>query len=341
MTVTSITKTEEIIQYIQRQPAFSCCHFVARIGTNVSQEWYDPKVKKKICLSEIKKDLFVKMLQIKYQKMKDASPNIQICIVGVATPPCYDLSVANPTREEGFCFSTMTVAFNLLHHCYHTAKLEFFKTYTIEMVAHARHKELVEWARKGSRKHHLCWDYVLACDLKCPTNRERCFFKPKNSWDCPFRLGKNIIDLNIGEVLGIHSRSKRIGLKGTTWGNLDGRTTSMSERGFTITGSLPRLHYTETNGYVREDLKSRSCSPDEQLGLMGFPPSLRKLIVWSDATSQVKKAKWIGSGIPLHMGVAIAYSILEFVAGTRSECSAMINFINYDFICNTIPHNDW
>jgi len=235
----------------------------------------------------------------------------------------------------------MTSSFNLLHNAFCANLLA---TYAIEQVAHARHPLLVQWARGGNRRDQLCWDYVLASDFNSPTNRERCFFKPcEAKFDTPVRLGPSILDMNIGMVLGISESNRLFGLKGTTWGNLTGATTSMNKRGFTITGSLPRLHYVDSEGHVLKEERARPLTCDEQLGLMGFPPSLRALMKWQSQSNKAQKAKWIGSGVPLQMGVAVASCMLQFVTKGKhqNQTAALLHHVSNDFVYNTQSFKDF
>jgi len=233
--LTTDTSYGMIEKYLRKQPPLACCHFVSKIGSNVSYEWYDSTTKKKCRLGKLTKNMITHILTIKRKLITDALPaNTVVHFVGYATPPCYDVSTANPERTENFGFATMSSCFELLHHCFHTNQLA---TYCLEMVSHARHQQLVAWARKSSRKYSLVWDYILASDFNCPSNRERCFFKPrKAAWMTPARIAPNIVDVCVGSALVL--KSKKFGLYGTTWGNLNGKTTAMSDRGFTITGEF-------------------------------------------------------------------------------------------------------
>jgi site-specific DNA-cytosine methylase len=336
MIITSATTDKDILIYMKKQPPLSCVHFVARIGTNVSQSWYSTMHKKHVSLANISQHLFLKIVRYKRQLMVAELPiNTPLHLIGIATPPCYDLSVANPTRSEDVAFQTMTSAFELLHHALCENLLA---TYAIEQVAHARHSLLVQWARSGNRRNKLVWDYILGSCLNCPTNRERCIFKPcRAKFDTPVRLGPSILDMNIGMVLGISESNRRFGLKGTTWGNLTGATLSMNKRGFTITGSLPRLHYVDSEGHVLQEERARTLTCDEQLGLMGFPPSLRALMKWQSQSNKAQKAKWIGSGVPLQMGVAVASCMLDFVTKGehQNQTAALLHHVSNDFVYNT------
>ena len=71
----------------------------------------------------------------------------------------------------------------------------------------------------------------------------------------------------------------------------------MDERSFTITGNLPELCHVDADGVKLQGKKAmtRKVTTDEQLALMGFPPSLRILVAWSEQRRH-KIAKWIGSG---------------------------------------------
>ena len=175
--ITTDTTLEQIESYLRDQPPLSCSHFVVKIGDNVSLKWYENGGHK--TLGSLTKRLISQIIIIKKDIITtflsgESNDVVNVSFVGVATPPCYDISTANRHRSEEYGFSTMTTAFQLLDHCF---KNELLATYTIEMVSHARHSELVQWARTSARKHSLSWDYLLASDFNCPSNRERCFFK--------------------------------------------------------------------------------------------------------------------------------------------------------------------
>ena len=182
----------------------------------------------------------------------------------------------------------------------------------------------------------------------------------------PSRMAPNVVDASVGSALGINPRSKKYGLYGTTWGKLSGETTSMSKRSFTITGewgvniiicicflftylftdlssllkfslgNMPQLHEVDDDGIILsgKTARYRRLNTDEQLALMGFPPSMRALVVWREKNNS-KVCKWIGSGVPLHIGIAVACSMLSFVTGRKNECAALIDLVNRDFLVNS------
>ena len=294
LVITTHTTLEQIESYLRDQPPLSCSHFVVKIGDNVSLKWYEKGGQK--TLGSLTKRLISQIIIIKKHIITtflSGESNVNVSFVGVATPPCYDISTANPHRSEEYGFSTMTSAFQLLDHCF---KNDLLATYTIEMVSHARHSELVTWARTSARKYSLVWDYLLASDFNCPSNRERCFFKPKKAkWKTPKRVAPAVVDATVGSALGL--KSSKFGLYGTTWGKLNNETTAMNERGFTITGNLPELCHVDEDGVKLQGTKAmaRRITTDEQLALMGFPPSLRIIVTWNEQRRH-KIAKWIGSG---------------------------------------------
>jgi site-specific DNA-cytosine methylase len=119
--LTTDTTEEMVEEYLKSQPPLSCCHFQCRVGSNVSQEWYDPHLKRRRRLAKLSKVMISHILTIKCKLIAAALPaNNVIHFIGVATPPCYDVSTANPDRTEEFGFATMSSCFELLNHCFRT-----------------------------------------------------------------------------------------------------------------------------------------------------------------------------------------------------------------------------
>jgi len=102
------------------------------------------------------------------------------------------------------------------------------------------------------------------------------------------------------------------------------------------TGNMPQLHCVDSEGIMLSGkaARCRRLTTDEQLALMGFPPSLRELVVWHEKNNS-KITKWIGSGVPLHIGIAVSCSMLSFVTNSNNETAALIDCVNRDFIANS------
>jgi len=99
---------------------------------------------------------------------------------------------------------------------------------------------------------------------------------------------------------------------------------------------MPQLHEVDADGIMLSGkaARYRRLNTDEQLALMGFPPSMRALVIWREKNNS-KVCKWIGSGVPLHVGIAVACSMRSFVTGRKNECAALIDLVNRDFLLNS------
>jgi hypothetical protein len=324
---------------------------VALVGANVDGQISVGKDNTVVQLMSITADVLAELLECKHKHMAQwLSSNVsnfssdQLRFVGIATPPCYDISVANNNRSECYGLDTMTTAFQLLHHCVEHGLLH---TYTLEMVCCGQRNLLVTWARTGGRRGVLCWDYLYVASFFGPTHRHRILFKPISAkYNTPVRLhSSSVLDIQVGNALGVKLTDTRYGLKRTTWAALNGATKGMATKGFTVTGSAPRLYHVDNNGVISMDNVSgptyRKVTVDEHFALMGFPPTIRSSWSWAPNISNTDKYKSIGSGVALHMGVAVASSMVAHVTGRANETAALINTINEDFKQNTTLMEDF
>lgn len=223
-------------------------------------------------------------------------------------------------------FRSMTAAFNFLSRLH---KHNLIHTYVLEMVACGVRKPLTRWAMSGARKGVVAWDYLIASSWLCPSQRERFILKPRirGYWHTPRPL-QGGESLPLGEAIGF-PRSKGLGLLGGTWTPEWHLYRSMEEICFTITGNMPILCSVE-DGRVERELRRLTCV--EQMSLMGFPPTILKLVKWCSLAAENKRAKMIGAGWCFHMGLAIAESVkVSMHHPSAGRLAEVIRAVNLDF----------
>lgn len=247
-------------------------------------------------------------------------------MIGVATPPCVDISLSNLERNVARGLRSMTTAFAHLKHLY---KTDCIATYVLEMVARGVKRHLTRWAMRGARKGQVTWDYLWASSWLCPSERERFIMKPRRRgfWPTPKPLSDGEF-MTIGEAIGF-PRARNLGLLGATWTPEDHLYRAMDEICFTITGNMAMLCRIR-GGRVFKEL--RRLTPSEQIALMGFPPTVTRVMRWTSTSTKSKKAHWIGAGWCLHMGLAIASSVKTSLDNAHVNTLAMVvRAVNADF----------
>ena len=309
------TTLDDILKYCQRQPPLACIHIVARLGTT----------RDKTTFGRLTREVLKQIVENKASRI-EAHLRRHVVVIGVATPPCFDISLSNFERDVDRGLRSMTTAYAHLKHLYTTGSIA---TYVLEMVARGVKKHLARWAMKGARKGQVTWDYLWASNWLCPSERERFIMKPRRQgfWPTPKPLSDGEF-MTIGEAIGF-SHAKDLGLLGTTWTPEDHLYRAMDDICFTITGNIALLCQIR-GGRVSKEL--RRLTPIEQIALMGFPPTITSAMQWTPSSTKSKKAHWIGAGWCLHMGLAIATSVkLGLNAAEVNHLAMVVRAVNADF----------